>query len=1307
MSACHQFVVPFLIQRLADPRESFRISTRKLLLVYRSCCPNEVDSVIRQNGLQNLNPDVNEKSLEFLIEVVEQQRQTFAFKAFTPVIVSFIKNNVAKNLYQSAMLLLTKFFKNVSSKIAKLDLVNEFIKQKTDRSMVHTVLMQIDPSLIPEFNKLAYPSPRPFEDNDSDDDSMKFVNSATVKITTANPALPQNLRKTKSTQVLRSKPFQDRSRPTAHQEMEPTIVPNHNPELDIILNKLKGYPLESIKGVKIGSTSELYQQIDELLIPFTGKETEFNWTHREKNIIHLRSILRGNVPKDFPHEFAQCLRTFSDAFIKAISSLRTSLASNGCQLVKEMAIFMGPHLDNYTIESCSTTLIKATSSAKKIASHNAMVAFCTLIANIPFLQRVFNQIIMAFHDKNVQPRLYASTWVQIYITRNHELLEVANSGLNMDQLEKSILKSLTDPNATVRESMRSAFWCFYQHWPSSGEQALSKIDLTARKALERSKPSGVVISDSLARSPQKRPSMKELIVSKNRTLTQSHLQQHPSNSSKTLPPRSQSGGDIGKPVRIGIAQKANRVPSFKRSSLAAAGVAVRSRSEEIRSTPPTATESTKEIFNRTSSIARQDLEIEQKDEVLPQNSVEEPVVQEEDMIIKLLRSDNKDMRIEGISLLKFAFYSKENIPDGIGEFLDSYSINDPLLLKSLYDFDVLPETLKCISPENFLRSFIICHSTLDSKFDIEIDDHLVTLLVDCLSVDLLYSTCAQLINISTNVSLVVNGKLTMQFIKYKKYFFEFIDRLLLQILSQFPISDDSYAKVTNVLALAVDFFQTQEEKEIINTYIELMTLLFEMKPELFKRCLLSHGDSIYGGVSSLVSLDLDNTLTAPAININDETGVFDGVNMSSLFEMTMIQPSSGPSAPSVPLSELQNASNDMTMIMPNFSKPKILDSETSSIKENILEEDEDDDSIYHNHGLNFQKLEKEVATNIPEDDDIEMGDTKVDGLSHGTQTNTVVISKDTDEDSVEDFDKSGSTSRELITQISNVNISSPAQPVANESEIEDIITKSDPFTNISGEKSIPIYEDLKVPDKNYIFLEEPLMIEISSWFTLKQLQYSQISIGAPISLEFFTELKKKCLSGNVTSEEMILFLTILTQTRDSLVSFDDLIEYLDSMDFNGSIDSLVILMHSLKVCDTLGRDQLESLWNLILFKYCNKCEYYANELWFAVLEVTEELSRIDHDLALQMLTDNLINDNQILVALNAIDFIVNDLKNLSLDHMRDISGFCVEYINHEKLAIRKLVIQVLSKFDDYKNELDFSRLTRLEYEMIDDYLTSL
>lgn len=201
---------------------------------------------------------------------------------------------------------------------------------------------------------------------------------------------------------------------------------------------------------------------------FEGRESEQNWLKREESISTLRRLIAGNAVSDFQDTFVAGLRAMLDGIIKAVTSLRTSLTKEGCGLVQEMALSLGPAMDPM-VEIVMQTMIKLSAGTKKIQSQVANVTVDIIISRVSYNARLMQHIWAACGDKNVQPRTYAPGWLQTVLKKeSHHKSHFEHTG-GVDVYEKCIKKGLADANPGVRERVRSAYWSFWAVWPARAD----------------------------------------------------------------------------------------------------------------------------------------------------------------------------------------------------------------------------------------------------------------------------------------------------------------------------------------------------------------------------------------------------------------------------------------------------------------------------------------------------------------------------------------------------------------------------------------------------------------------------------------------------------------------------------------------------------------------------------------------------------------------------------------------------------------------------------------------------------------------
>lgn len=285
----------------------------------------------------------------------------------------------------------------------------------------------------------------------------------------------------------------------------PDMPVNQEFDVDIELNKIMNETSSGLSNTlsNVGSKDYLssdmiLKDLEQIIIPFhSSRETEHNWKPRQENIIKLRKMIHGNIPKQFPRDFINGCKEFGvfECISKAAISLRTTLSSNACCLIKEFAVNFGTDLDPLTemLFSAPKSLLSAT---KKITSQIAYTTTICLLCNFSYNTRVFQQCLMISRDKNISPRCFATIFLRIFIVRFHKRLE--NS---LILVEEWLRRGLSDAQTTVRESMRVTFWYWYKVQSLSAKKVLDSLSPQLRKAVELSIPEHLDIDYRISLNP--------------------------------------------------------------------------------------------------------------------------------------------------------------------------------------------------------------------------------------------------------------------------------------------------------------------------------------------------------------------------------------------------------------------------------------------------------------------------------------------------------------------------------------------------------------------------------------------------------------------------------------------------------------------------------------------------------------------------------------------------------------------------------------------------------------------------------------
>ena len=220
--------------------------------------------------------------------------------------------------------------------------------------------------------------------------------------------------------------------------------------------------------IYVESPKDLEEAFREMHPYFEGKETEQNWLKREKSILKLRKITKGNSSRDFTMIYIACIKGLLDGILKTINSLRTTLCTIGCHLIQDLARAVGSGLDTM-VEILLQNLIKLCASTKKIAAAKGDDTVTTIMANVSYNIRLTQHIYAACQDKNVQPRSYACGWLKVIINKQGHHKSIIEHAGGLELIEKCLKAGLIDKDPNVRESMRPTYWAFARRWPEKSE----------------------------------------------------------------------------------------------------------------------------------------------------------------------------------------------------------------------------------------------------------------------------------------------------------------------------------------------------------------------------------------------------------------------------------------------------------------------------------------------------------------------------------------------------------------------------------------------------------------------------------------------------------------------------------------------------------------------------------------------------------------------------------------------------------------------------------------------------------------------
>ena len=346
-----------------------------------------------------------------------------------------------------------------AAKQAERKTVNQ-VPQKASRPVEHKVIKYIEPKVSRAVQHKA----------------VKSVDSKAIKPVEPDAASQAEPKIIKATQPRAVKPDE----PKAPKAVEPRLIKQGKPktleeliaeygpeayeELDAAAKK----KLEDTLPMDIDSKRDLEDFFREIRPHFEGKETEDNWTLRERAIIKMKRFAMGNAPHRYRDTFIGGVRGLLDGILKAAISLRTSTSLAACHLIQEVAKVAGANLES-GVEIILQTMVKACGNTKSIAAGNANITVITIFEHVPYNARLLYHISAAVHDKIVRPRIYATVWLKTIIDRHASHKSVIEHGEGLVTIMKCIRDGLNDSSKDVRDSMRPTYWSFWLVWPGKAD----------------------------------------------------------------------------------------------------------------------------------------------------------------------------------------------------------------------------------------------------------------------------------------------------------------------------------------------------------------------------------------------------------------------------------------------------------------------------------------------------------------------------------------------------------------------------------------------------------------------------------------------------------------------------------------------------------------------------------------------------------------------------------------------------------------------------------------------------------------------
>ncbi|CAJ0755850.1 16675_t:CDS:10 [Entrophospora sp. SA101] len=233
---------------------------------------------------------------------------------------------------------------------------------------------------------------------------------------------------------------------------------------------------------QIDNVDDFEQELQKIIPIFQGKETELNWSSREKYLNHLKSLINADQDLKYPEVFASFLKIIMDGVISSLTSLRTALNLTTCEFIQDTSVYLGSAINPFA-ETLLTKLLKMVSSTKKLVSQASANATISLLKNSSYNCRLVTQLLSTMKEKNVQLRIYNISFLKTVIEAHSHRKDYIERTGGAEVFEKSIKIGLVDASPKVREGCREVFWLFNEFWSHRGDKIMKNLEPQVLKQL--------------------------------------------------------------------------------------------------------------------------------------------------------------------------------------------------------------------------------------------------------------------------------------------------------------------------------------------------------------------------------------------------------------------------------------------------------------------------------------------------------------------------------------------------------------------------------------------------------------------------------------------------------------------------------------------------------------------------------------------------------------------------------------------------------------------------------------------------------
>lgn len=422
------------------------------------------ESALKKCGLKNVDSNIRLASILELGKWIKAMSGRFAFKRFTPYLVTMLKDP-DQRVRLASYKQIVQFFKHAKP-AAKYDLDNVLKSNGIQEDLIKKIHQNIDLN--------------------STDSSMISSNSSSDQLSSRSVS-PEQPPKQNSISPNLMKTTKQQNKAVNQSKISLPGSPDSS-YIDRALNfdifNAPQYATQPITSrMQVYSDDMFLNEIEKELHHFEGRETEHNWLPRQKAIQKYRAMLPAiNTGQLSLLAVKDGMRMLTRPLCETITSMRTTLVLEAMNAIKDTAQIYQSNTFSEVFDPFYEVLAKISSGVKKITSSMAHVTMCTLIIKSPVVStRQFATISQECRSIKGFQQVYALYWLKIVIVtcyaRSSSLLD------KQMEIEKIIVKSVSFADKEVRVAGRDLLWDVKCLWPEAYTSISAQVNPSVIKLM--------------------------------------------------------------------------------------------------------------------------------------------------------------------------------------------------------------------------------------------------------------------------------------------------------------------------------------------------------------------------------------------------------------------------------------------------------------------------------------------------------------------------------------------------------------------------------------------------------------------------------------------------------------------------------------------------------------------------------------------------------------------------------------------------------------------------------------------------------